>query len=192
MLVGRRVLTLLIILILMILIASCDEAKRHKMLTYFFDGVPPLKDPNAVDLVIVSDTNSEYPVFGSGEVKRIKRAHGPGRDCKLCHKKLVKSRWATPQVVKGIPEICFDCHDTYTDPQYYVHGPVAVGQCGFCHDPHDSDYKALLKDSVPRLCYRCHDQSSIESIPSHDKDTISGCNLCHEAHSSSKKKLLKS
>lgn len=175
----------------MILVASCDEVKRHKMLSFFFDGVPLPKDPNAVGDGVVRDSNSTLSDT-SGKAKRIKRAHGPSRDCKLCHKKLDKSRWAAPQAVKGIPEICFDCHNNYADPQYYVHGPVAVGGCAFCHDPHESAYESLLKDSVPKLCYRCHDQSSIESVPAHDKDTVSKCNLCHEAHYSSKKKLLKS
>ncbi|MHC4221381.1 MAG: cytochrome c3 family protein, partial [Planctomycetota bacterium] len=105
--------------------------------------------------------------------------------------KLDQSRWAAPQAVKGVPEMCFDCHDTYADRQYYVHGPVAVGQCDVCHDPHESDHDALLTDSVPSLCYNCHDKSSIESIASHEDETVDECNTCHETHVSSKEKLIK-
>ena len=191
MLTGKRFFASLIILILMILVAGCDdEVERHKVLTFFFDGVPPLEDPNAVDVIIADDPNSDKTVEPS-QAKRIVRAHGPSRDCKLCHKKLDQSRWAAPQAVKGIPEMCFDCHGTYADPQYYVHGPVAVGQCDLCHDPHESVYDSLLLDTVPKLCYRCHDRISIESIASHEKETVSECNSCHEAHVSSKEKLLK-
>ena len=189
---GRKVLTALIVFILMILITSCDETKRHKVLSFFFDGVPPLKDPNAIAPIAASDPNSDFPALEGSEVKRGVRAHGPDRVCLLCHKKVNESRVAAQTEVSRVPELCFGCHKSFADSQKYVHGPVAVGQCDFCHNPHDSRNESLLNFSVPELCYRCHDQSSIESIPSHDKDTISRCNLCHEAHSSSKKGLLKS
>lgn len=193
MFVYRRVLIPLIILFLMVLVASCVKEKRHKALTFFFDGVPPLEEPNTGALSIAGDPNSfdGDQEAEPEEVVIVSRAHGKGRKCNLCHKKQTKGRWSTPKILKDIPEMCFDCHGSYAQPKRYVHGPVAVGQCDFCHDPHGSREEASLHDAIPVICYRCHDQSSIESLPSHDKETVSECTLCHEAHSSSKRKLLK-
>jgi len=36
------------------------------------------------------------------------------------------------------PELCYNCNDDYTVSASFIHGPVAVGQCLFCHNPHKS------------------------------------------------------
>lgn len=178
--------------LLVMLVMSCDEVERYRVLSFFFDGVPPLVEERIISSDEVMDTNSGLPLTkGVVQGKRVERVHGPSRNCKLCHEKLDKSKWAASQVTKRTPEICYGCHEDYTESGLHVHGPVAVGACDFCHDPHISGYDALLKDPEPELCYRCHNQKSIESIPAHRTDMSSGCKPCHEAHSSSKKKLLR-
>ncbi len=184
----------IVVSLLVMLVMSCDEVERYRVLSFFFDGVPPLVEERIISSDEVMDANSGLPLTeGVVQGKRVERAHGPSRSCKLCHQRLDKSKWATPQLTKRTPEICYDCHDNYAASAsgLYVHGPVAVGACDFCHDPHTSSYDYLLIDSDPELCYRCHNQKSIESIPAHTTDMSSGCRPCHEAHSSSKKKLLR-
>ena len=72
-----------------------------------------------------------------------------------------------------------------------VHGPVAVGQCLFCHNPHKSQVKYLLKGPVPELCYLCHDEDATESIPAHFVRELSACTDCHDPHASDERPLLK-
>lgn len=182
--------------LLVMLVMSCDEVERYKVLSFFFDGVPPLVEERIISSDEVMDANSGLPLTeGQGQSvtqgKPVERAHGQGRRCSLCHDPLDKGKRATSQAARRIPGICYGCHEDYTESGLHVHGPVAVGACDFCHDPHVSSYDALLKDPEPELCYRCHDQKSIESVLAHRTDMSSGCMPCHEAHSSSKKKLLR-
>jgi predicted CXXCH cytochrome family protein len=38
----------------------------------------------------------------------------------------------------------------------YPHGPVSAGDCLLCHDPHQSDRKALLVTEGDALSASCH------------------------------------
>ncbi len=72
-------------------------------------------------------------------------------------------------------KLCYTCHEIKTRPQQYRHGkklfegdnfeeyefphpPVVDGQCLYCHEPHESNYKANLKKAPTILCtnYDCH------------------------------------
>ena len=182
---------------LVIFITGCNKVDRHKILSFFFDGVPPLEAKTEVreDVAAVDVNEQAVPIKAQGGAKQRRTVHGPNRECTQCHKKQEKAgRWGMTKLEKDVPEMCYDCHKNYMVSELegqYVHGPVAIGECSFCHDPHDSRFDFLLNESIPQLCYRCHEQRRIELISAHDEDTISRCNLCHEAHSSSKKKLLK-
>ena len=182
----------ILVTMLITLFIGCDEVERHKVLSTFFDGVPPLVEERDANDEIV-DGNSSALMTGESTIapNRVDRAHGLARKCSLCHEKLQKSQWAQTQLIKKTPELCYDCHSDYINKGSYFHGPVAIGECKFCHDPHYSQNKALLKDPEPQMCYRCHNQKSIEFIPGHDTDLSSGCSSCHEAHSSSRRKLLR-
>jgi len=90
-----------------------------------------------------------------------------------------------------VPKLCYNCHDDYVATASFVHGPVAVGQCLFCHTPHKSKIEHLLKKPEPDLCYLCHDASMIELIPAHLPQQTSACTDCHNPHSGSTKALLK-
>jgi predicted CXXCH cytochrome family protein len=87
--------------------------------------------------------------------------------------------------------LCYNCHDDYTSSASFVHGPVAVGQCVFCHNPHRSKIEHLLVASEPGLCYFCHDKNTIELIAAHSPKQLSPCTNCHNPHASSIKALLK-
>ncbi|MHC4394272.1 MAG: cytochrome c3 family protein [Planctomycetota bacterium] len=174
---------------------SCDPLQRHKVLTFFFDGVPPLGgETAATEESPVLDANVPGPQTEQGlvEDKITWYSHNPGAGCQQCHKKAKGSRWVLPEFVKPVPELCYSgCHEDYTESGGLVHGPVVVGECLFCHDAHQSRNKNLLKESVPELCYLCHESQTVELIPGHSVETASECTKCHEAHTSSIKGLLK-
>jgi predicted CXXCH cytochrome family protein len=65
------------------------------------------------------------------------------------------------------------CHQGMLDKKF-VHGPVAVQECGSCHKRVGS-HKFVLAAKVPRLCTICHDEKKMIGRP--------GCG-CHDPHGS--------
>lgn len=170
-----------------ILLVSCDEAKHRDVLTFFFDGAEPSM-PEGVE-------NGHFDPDG-----RLARAaqspvwyvHEPRKDCTNCHLERGKGRISMEGfLLAPVPQLCFKCHTDYTVSASFVHGPVAVGQCLFCHDHHKSRVKHLLKEAEPNLCHRCHDAAAIAAMPAHSPPQPAACTDCHNPHSSSVKALLK-
>jgi predicted CXXCH cytochrome family protein len=169
-------------------VGSCDKVEHHKVMSYFFDGVPPLEqgrfeaglfDPNTQQLDQTGQTQAWY-------------VHEPRRDCTNCHPKKRSSGFsAQTYLIAPVPKLCHNCHADYTSTASFVHGPVAVGQCLFCHFPHKSKIEHLLIEPEPELCYLCHDASMIELIPAHLPEQTSACTDCHDPHAASTKALLK-
>ena len=171
-----------------IFFVSCDEVQHHEALTFFFDGVPPLS-PEMIQEGPV-DSNSIGP-FQEGQ-KPAWYVHEPRKDCSICHgKRKQRSFSSQTYLTSSVPKLCYDCHTDYTASESFVHGPVAVGQCLLCHNPHKSKIEHLLIASEPGLCYQCHDIDTIELIAAHLPKQISACTDCHYAHASSTRALLK-
>lgn len=73
-----------------------------------------------------------------------------------------------------------------------VHGPLAVGDCVFCHDPHRSPHPHLLKRAdSSELCVMCHDQETAERRCSHAEAAVRPCIECHEPHAANRRALLR-
>ena len=170
-----------------IFFVSCDEVKHHETLTFFFDGVPPLQ-PEMLEGELVDANSLETDQPGQ---KPLWYVHEPRKDCSICHGKR-KQRGFSSQtyLTKSVPKLCYDCHTDYTESASFVHGPVAVGQCIFCHNPHKSKIKNLLVAPEPGLCYLCHDTDTIELIAAHLTKQLSPCTDCHNPHASYTKALL--
>jgi predicted CXXCH cytochrome family protein len=184
--VSSRVLFTVVGLTMFVLLlmsaTSCDPVRRYEILKFFFDGVPPplegYYDPND-------------PGYRARRVTR-RYEHEPVKDCSICHGERERRGFsADVQLTTPIPELCYACHDDYTKTSIFVHGPVAVGDCLFCHKPHRAAYRYLLTRTVPELCYQCHDQQTIKSVAEHPGKNLSRCITCHGGHSSSAKGLLK-
>ena len=179
---------LTLVVLFLAFILGCDEVEHHKVLTFFFDGVPPLGREGLEEGLVYLDSQ--------GSAQRpptaVWYAHGPRSDCTLCHAERGQ-RGFSPQtrLIVPVPKLCYGCHTNYTVSASFVHGPVAAGQCLFCHNPHRSKIKHLLRESEPQLCYLCHDKSMIESIPGHSAELSAACATCHSAHASSIRYLLK-
>ncbi|UCC98019.1 MAG: hypothetical protein JSW66_19490 [Phycisphaerales bacterium] len=170
------------------LILSCDEVERHNALTFFFDGVPPLSgaelegglfDPSSPELEQAGQKPAWY-------------VHEPRKDCSNCHRKQRPGGFsAQTYLIAPVPQLCLKCHTDPAASASFVHGPVAVGQCLFCHNPHTSKVKHLLREAESKLCYLCHDTSMIELIPAHLTQQTSACTDCHYPHAGPTKALLK-
>jgi predicted CXXCH cytochrome family protein len=168
-------------------IASCDEVDRYNALTFFFEGVPPLgqdqltEEPGDYDSRELSQTRPQQFWY----------THPPTKDCTLCHN-FNKQKVFSSQtyLIKPVPELCYECHVDYTSSASYVHGPVAVGQCLICHNPHKSRIKHLLEKPEPQFCYLCHNIDTVKLIPAHLVKQQFACTDCHNAHTSSLKYLL--
>ncbi len=172
-----------------ILVVSCDEVERYKTLTFFFDGVPPLGQEGLQEELI----NSNFQESTQTRPKQLWYIHEPQKDCTLCHGKRKQQRGFSLQVrlTAPVPKLCYGCHADYTVSAPFVHGPVAIGQCLFCHNPHRSKIEHLLKEPEPKLCYLCHDINTVELIPAHFTNQQFACTGCHNAHASPVKALLK-
>lgn len=117
-------------------------------------------------------------------------AKKPHAQCTRCH-----AAHASPAKNAGgrAPEACYTCHESLVPSALkgWAHGPVAIGQCQLCHQPHQTGNPYQLNERVPALCYGCHEQASVKSIRGHGTESYADCSNCHEGHTSLERPLLK-
>ena len=173
-----------------VLAVSCEEAERHEVLTFFFDGVPPLG--GEVETEVVVDPNSKQR-RRRRRPKDVWFVHDPQKECSTCHGERKQTTWISAQIqlVTEVPELCYGCHEEFASLKGRVHGPVANGICLFCHDPHKTRNEHLLRRPVPQLCYACHNVEVIAAMGQHCTEPYSKCNDCHDGHASLERYLLK-
>lgn len=176
------------LMLLVLFFIGCDEIERHKTLSFFFDGVPHLESENLRGVSF--DPNSqELPQTGQSPAWYV---HEPRKDCRNCHSKRRRRSFSPETIlIAPIPKLCYGCHADFTESASYVHGPVALGQCLLCHNPHKSKIEHLLIAPEPGLCYQCHDINTIELIAAHLPGQLSACTNCHNPHASFAKGLLR-
>ena len=164
----------------MLALIGCSAATRHKTLTRFFDGVPPLDASTAPGPKLTATTIGTPSAPVPGE------QHGPyaARLCNACHAPGAANALLAPR-----DELCLRCHTLDVD-KAYVHGPLASGGCLVCHDPHSSRYDHLLVADPATFCTKCHDRELVATIEGH-ADLAANCTACHDAHGSDAKYLLK-
>jgi len=108
--------------------------------------------------------------------------------------KSVRSVEGTPSalVLPG-DELCWMCHGDMgllLDDKY-THVPFAKGRCTECHDPHASDYRALLTQAPNKLCFTCHPiGKELNRMQSHPPAKQGWCTDCHNPHASNNKGIL--
>ena len=162
------------------LLAACDATTRHSVLTYFFDGVPPLPQEGAQ-----GNAPPGAPAL-AGQRPASFQEHGPyaAKMCNACHNEARGYALVAPA-----GQLCSQCHDLKLDKRY-VHGPLASGGCLVCHDPHSSMFRPLLVSDSDDFCFHCHDPESVAMNPAHAVRS-EACTNCHDAHMSDRPFLLK-
>jgi predicted CXXCH cytochrome family protein len=177
---GRSLAAAILVFLLAALLAACDATARHSVLTYFFDGVPPLEQPG----------EQGPPVPGAaaslGQRPVSFQEHGPyaAKMCDACHNAGLGNALVVPA-----GQLCYRCHELKLDKKY-IHGPLASGGCLICHDPHSSSYRPLLVSKSDDFCFSCHDPADVAKNPAHAVMN-QGCTTCHDAHMSDTPFLLK-
>jgi predicted CXXCH cytochrome family protein len=125
---------------------------------------------------------------------RLYRSHGiiTKKDCSFCHSNTARGY----AIEERDSQLCGKCHEQKNRGPY-VHGPVAVGSCTVCHDPHGQTNPALLVRTGEDLCFGCH---TAEDALQHllvqgagDKSFLrdKGCGFCHDPHNSERKFMLR-
>ena len=125
--------------------------------------------------------------------------HGPfaKRKCFSCH---------SSGYVKGVRfglkgnsdfSLCSQCHfaPLVWRKMLYQHGPFAARNCTACHDPHEGNFRFLLKYEPKKgLCLACHrdkaKEFSSEGYRFHPILSAKGCVICHDPHASDYPKQL--
>ncbi len=115
---------------------------------------------------------------------------GIGQACDRCHPMdmrtiTVRRRKKSGKIVKRKKRIIYK----------YMHKTVANRKCLFCHTPHSSENKYLLKKSqVKDLCLGCHSKIR-KALDRNDKVHLPqmafACTMCHDPHASNHKYLFK-
>jgi predicted CXXCH cytochrome family protein len=171
-----------------LLLASCDEVESHKMLTFFFDGVPPLRSEiSATPSSVAKDSK-----MVANAPTTVWSIHEPVKDCTQCHGSRAQRGFSGKvQLVAEVPQLCYRCHKEFSTLEGWVHGPVATGTCLLCHEPHKTKTEALLRKSVPDLCLQCHDAQAVRAVKGHADPSYTHCTDCHEGHAGATRNLLR-
>jgi predicted CXXCH cytochrome family protein len=167
-------------------LSGCDPLSRHKTLATIFDGVPSLPPPEQLCAEYadrkINELRDELTGRKAAEQQKPagdKSRHNPyeAKKCDNCHDKTTESGFIKPK-----NELCQVCHTDFIKGSY-VHGPVAAGDCLFCHEPHTSRYPSLLKKDVDETCGGCHrEKRQAAAMHRKMKDSKIDCTECHNPH----------
>src|SRR6266567_7631253 len=129
------------------LICACSPITKHEIFSAIIDGCPSLPSPQQLCADYATKAVADMRAEMEGKKKAPGEAEAGSKHlpyvekmCDDCHDKTSASGF----VAKSKNELCFVCHTDFVQG-YYVHGPVAVGACLACHEPHTSQYPSLLK-----------------------------------------------
>jgi len=166
---------------------GCARENRYRVLSFFFDGVP---DPNAPSPIAETDQGGWSTTRPGGPRSGMGSVHKPFADnqCTACHKESPQGGFALSAVN---PNICLDCHQPVMQQYAVMHAPVVAKACLWCHNPHDSPAKSLLREPPPGICTQCHEKGLLSSKPPEHLLTDSKCLECHVAHGADKRNLLR-
>lgn len=169
-------------------VGCATPEERHRLLTIFFDGVPPLYPEEPEPLSDAPDDGDALPTERERSGDRIVSVHGPvaEKECDQCH----SSRYSNKLKVEK-EELCWTCHDREDFAGEAVHGPFEAGFCQACHDPHRSKHEYLLVSDRTDLCESCHEQYDMAGVPEHSSGEDRLCQSCHDPHAAARKFMLK-
>lgn len=160
---------------------GCSVERNYKMLSFFFDGVP---DPEQLKAA------REAAALGQGTDIRLSptySVHKPYAEdkCADCHGGRLR-------LSKTDSSLCMKCHTDNMGSEPITHGPVAAGACLWCHAPHESAFKALMKSKPRDVCMQCHTAAMLvnERVPEHS-DPAQDCLGCHFGHGSTERFMLR-
>ncbi len=199
---------------------GCDRRTRHRWLTFFFTGVPPLEAPRAAGTTGEKKTADRPGTGGAGgeAPKALSYAHPlyAARRCEACHATMAGSGARTASGGRGssrilggasaasparlrmpVRKLCAGCHENKSEAAasargLWLHTPAAKGKCLACHAPHQSRYPHVLTKPPERQCAVCHMKDVVANPASHKgvRQMSNDCLQCHNPHAGRDRKLL--
>jgi len=183
--------------VLLTLVSGCSRQTKHKVLTFFFTGVPPLgEEKKPVKEIDTSEVKKK-----KGE-KVIRYSHTPWASgkCDQCHKNAIsfgvpgqkraqtvfhKGGGMPGELVLPKKELCIKCHDAMSKSKayskgLYLHPTSAKGECNVCHDPHQSKQPNILLEKPEKICISCHLKKDVLEPAKVCKPN--NCLSCHNPH----------
>jgi len=166
----------------LLLAAACSYEQGHQILTFFFDGVPPLKTEGSL-VTAPEGPGGLQPGTGepgagaeAGKVYYNHPAYQQNR-CGECHDA------ERGVLVKTAREgLCLTCHPEKPGKKKFSHGPMAVNGCLACHRYHRSQYPKVLVTDAQTLCFQCHEMGELRTDAHHATMQTERCIVCHDAH----------
>ncbi len=149
--------------------SSCDKYTRHEVLTFFFTGVPHPDEEKEVPGVSVEKIKrkpipeAEYFVHGPHAAKQCYQCHTLSTTFEFS-KTGRKEIGGIPKLGLGVEgqipgmlvtplkDLCIECHVPKHGFARAAHwldkAPVADDSCTFCHDPHQSPFRYMLRKEI--------------------------------------------
>lgn len=174
-----------------VVVPACSTSTRYRMLTFFFDGVPPPEGeavPAGQEDGAIGSALSPSEESPRVTERRPLYTHPPFQKnrCDRCHN--VKEGKLFKTVEEGL---CQMCHTDLPSKMKYVHGPIAVNACLFCHSPHSTPFPKVLHEEARSLCLQCHDEDDVMEGEHHAGIAERGCVECHNPHGGNNRYFLK-
>lgn len=177
------------------LAVACAPATRHAALTFFFDGVPtapeqpdptqpddkPADAPPSARQVAYNQDEAAPESEPIDSAPALRSIHEPvrRRQCTLCHD-MTRTDGFDPTVRDS--RLCDRCHMGKRLELGWNHGPINLGSCMPCHEPHDSPLPHLLSQPVTDLCSACHAEDLARGSVFHAMPGAANCTRCHDPH----------
>lgn len=165
---------------------ACAPTTRYRVLSFFFDGVPPPPGMEIAEPMGPGESISPFraalqamPRAELPDVAQIVSVHAPyaERQCSECHGSVM-----TLDAIPRDAALCDRCHLEQRVEEGWNHGPINLGTCVPCHRPHNSIYPHLLEQPVPALCLWCHADEMQRPTEYHDVPNVDACLECHDPH----------
>lgn len=199
---------LVIVTALIASLSGCDKQARHKVLTVFFTGVPPLEEENHT--AVEKDKTLKTKAEPAPPPALYEHPLTASRQCSVCHRSTANfnifgGRGQQPVVAfrKGMvspgplvlprQELCIGCHKDKSTAEalargLQLHPTSAKGDCYACHDPHQSTNPYMLLEKPQQICIPCHKDPKMMELAAHKEP--GECLSCHNPHLGKDRKLL--
>jgi predicted CXXCH cytochrome family protein len=204
---NRFFVGLIMVTVLIAILSGCDRQTKHKWLTVFFTGVPPLeeeknaaaekdKTPQTKEKAAVRPTVYMHPLTASRQCNRCHQStanfnmFGGKRQQPVAFRKGMVS---PGPLTRSREQLCIGCHKDKSAAEALarglrLHPTSAKGDCYACHDPHQSTNPYTLLAKPQQICIPCHQDPKIMELAAHKEP--GGCLSCHNPHMGKDRKLL--
>ncbi|UCE59379.1 MAG: hypothetical protein JSU63_18295 [Phycisphaerales bacterium] len=174
------------------------KQRLHKVIAD--EGCLPCHNPHGSDTkFLLTGASAEFVCQRCHKIPRQAHKHHPFAtgQCTVCHQPHESDNRFLLFGGEG-NDHCFVCHtaiQTELAAAGVPHKAIEKDGCVGCHDPHSSDYPAVLVAAGNELCFKCH--AEIGSLLAETKwlhgavSTGDKCANCHDPHAGNRAVLLR-